>query len=245
MVCGYEACTLKAKIPENQKNPNTVIVVENLRGDCFRSEFLSARSICQANGAPKAFRRGWVSINGLERLKEILCGVWRFQRRVGRYLPSADWKWHWQGWLKSYQTASRWTLELDKNLLPNALSGKQVYGLWFLLASIFRLGQQHLIQYVFVVCLLRRNLCESQVGLPFGSTGVDTKGPLRALVPHRWVLRKSRGLGGIALISGSKHLNARRMQIFEEVWHPSWQGLWKTILKIRLLGTLSCVKYTT
>lgn len=59
----------------------------------------------------------------------------------------------------------------------------------------FRLGRQHLIQYVFVVCLLRRNLWENQVGVPFGSTGVDTQGPLRALILRRWVLRKSRGLG--------------------------------------------------
>lgn len=59
----------------------------------------------------------------------------------------------------------------------------------------FRLGPQHLNQYVCVVGLLRRNLCESQVGVPFGSTGVDTQGPFRALIPRSWVLRKSRGLG--------------------------------------------------
>lgn len=83
------------------------------------------------------------------------------------------------------------------------------------IAFIFRLGRQHFNKYLLYVCLLRRNLCESQGGVLWGSTGVNTKGHLGRSF-HAGGCSKEQRHSGTSLISGSKHLNAGRMQTFEE-----------------------------
>lgn len=157
-------------------------------------------------GTPMAFRDGWVSINGLEHLQELLCNGWGFQRRVGTYV-SVDWKLHCQGPLGVTKQLPGEPWHVTKTCFP----AHWQTGLWIMIsiAFIFRLGQQH---------FNSKNIC----CMPFkeeplwesGWCAVSWhrcwyKGALRAPTPVG--VQKEQWQGGTSLISGNKPLNAGRM----------------------------------